>query len=253
MSESIGAPLKAVGVVDLDTSHPQAWLPILRDLGYSIVGVFDGGTVYPPEYAQQYASKNDIPHVFDSVDAMAAHPDVQIAIVHSCNWDLHVQRSAPFVARGKAVLVDKPIAGNLADLKQFGSWIDGGARIAGGSSLRYAREIWAFHDKAAGTAQARAVFAGCGVDEFNYGIHTYAMVAGMLGPGMVSARAMGIRHGLHQVELAGATACSAMLLYRRRGVAALLCDRHPRAVGRAPRGRASSFVSRGCWNRSCPI
>ena len=65
---------------------------------------------------------------------MAAHPDVHIAIVHSCNWDLHVSRAAPFVAQGKAVLIDKPIAGRLRDLQQLRTWADAGVRITGGSS-----------------------------------------------------------------------------------------------------------------------
>ena len=210
MQQIMQSPATGIGLVDLDTSHPQAWIPILRDLGYTVAGVYDGGTVYPEGYAAQFAAQNGIPHVFDSPEAMAAHPDVQIAIVHSCNWDLHVSRVAPFAARGKAVLVDKPIAGNLEELRQIKAWIDAGARIAGGSSLRYAPEIRAFRARI--PAKPRAVFAGCGVDEFNYGIHAYSMIAGMLGPGIAAARHSGTRHGLQQIDLSWRDGGSATLL-----------------------------------------
>ena len=200
-----------VGLVDLDTSHPQAWIPILRGMGYFIAGVYDGGTVYPEGYARQFAEGNDIPFVFNSIEEMARHPDVRIAIVHSCDWDLHLGRIAPFAAEGKAVLVDKPIAGRLDDLVQLKSWAQAGIRIAGGSSLRYAPEVCAFRVAVAAKGLPRAVLAGCGVDEFNYGIHTYSMIAGMLGPGMEAARHTGIHQGMHHVELTWNSGASATL------------------------------------------
>ena len=36
-----------IGIVDLDTSHPANWIPIERELGHEIVGVFDSGDVHP--------------------------------------------------------------------------------------------------------------------------------------------------------------------------------------------------------------
>jgi hypothetical protein len=212
MSERAMTHPYGIGLVDLDTSHPQAWLPILRSRGYTVSAVYDGGTVYPDGYASEFAHKNDIPLVFDSVEDMAAHPDVHIAIVHSCNWDLHVGRAAPFVAQGKAVLIDKPIAGRLRDLQQLRAWADAGGRITGGSSLRYAPEVRAFQSKVKREGKPRALLVGCGVDEFNYGIHAYAMAAGMLGPGIEAARHMGLQHGLQQVELSWQDGTKAMLL-----------------------------------------
>ena len=29
-----------IGLVDLDTSHPAAWVPILRELGHDVVGIY---------------------------------------------------------------------------------------------------------------------------------------------------------------------------------------------------------------------
>ncbi len=39
-----------IGVVDLDTSHPQNWVPSERELGHDVVGLWDGGDVHPPGY-----------------------------------------------------------------------------------------------------------------------------------------------------------------------------------------------------------
>ena len=38
-----------IGIVDLDTSHPQAWIPIEREMGHEVIGVWDGGSVHPKE------------------------------------------------------------------------------------------------------------------------------------------------------------------------------------------------------------
>jgi hypothetical protein len=190
-----------IGLIDLDTSHPQAWLPILRELGYPVVAVFDGGTVHRPGYADDFAGRNYIPHVFDSVEEMAQSPDVRIAIVHSCDWDVHVKRAAPFIATGKAVLIDKPIVGRPSDLQTFSQWAKAGARIAGGSSLRCCDEVSAYRASIAEKGQAQAIFAGCGVDEFNYGIHAYALACGLMGHGVRRVRHAGCVGERQQVEL----------------------------------------------------
>ncbi|MDQ1257030.1 MAG: Oxidoreductase, partial [Candidatus Hydrogenedentes bacterium] len=176
-----------IGIVDLDTSHPQNWVPIERELGYDVVGVWDGGTVHPAGYAEKFAKDHDIPRVFASVEEMV--PAVDCAIIHSCNWDLHVERARPFVEAGKAVLIDKPMAGNLRDLNRIKEWAQGGVRIAGGSSLRFCDEIidWVSQPvEERGTPHT--VLCGCAVDEFNYGIHAYSMLSGIMGSGAVSVR-----------------------------------------------------------------
>lgn len=184
-----------IGLVDLDTSHPASWLPHLRALGHDVVGVWDGGGVHPAGYAERFITEHGIARVFPTLEAMAEAVD--LAIVHSANWDMHVARIAPFVTAGRAVLVDKPIAGNRRDLAQIGAWVAAGARITGGSSLRVCREAQAWQ---AGGAVAHTALCGCGVDEFNYGIHAYALLSGLLGPGIISARHLST-HGQRRIQL----------------------------------------------------
>jgi len=179
-----------IGIVDLDTSHPQNWIPILRQLGHEVVGVWDGGSVHPPEYVQKFAVEHAIPQVCTTLAELAEMADC--AIIHGCDWDTHIAKARPFVEAGKAVLLDKPVAGNLRDLQQIRRWVEEGARICGGSSLRFAVETqtWLAQPVAErGTPQT--VFCGCAVDEFNYGIHAYAMLSGILGAGIRSVRHLG--------------------------------------------------------------
>lgn len=188
-----------VGHVDLDTSHPQNWIPIVKSLGHDVVGVYDGGTVWPEGYAAEFAQKLDVPKVYTCLDEMA--DDVDLAIIHAANWDLHLPRAKVFVDKGKAVLLDKPIVGNLRDVYTLRDWVRNGAKVSGGSSLRFSQEV---KDYLAKPVEERGeplfAFVGCGVDEFNYGIHAYSMLAALLGTGVESVAYLGA-HGQRQVEV----------------------------------------------------
>lgn len=176
-----------IGVVDLDTSHPAAWIPIERDLGHEIVGVWDGGSVHPAGYAERFAQEHGIARVYSALTDMVA--DVDCAIIHGCDWDTHLEKAQPFLGARKAVLLDKPLAGNVADIRQLQRLADAGARITGGSSLRFSREVAAFLGSPEDERGVpHTVCCGCGVDEFNYGIHAYSLLSGILGPGPVSVR-----------------------------------------------------------------
>jgi hypothetical protein len=179
-----------IGHVDLDTSHPQSWIPILREFGHEIIGVFDSGTIYLEGYAQEFAQKNNIPNVFNSLDEMA--DAVDIAIIHSCDWGLHIQRAEPFIKAGKSVLIDKPMVGNLKDAMKLKEWSAQGAKISGGSSLRFAYEVSDLISKPIEErGSIHTIFAGCAVDEFNYGIHAYSLLSGIGGAGIESVQFLG--------------------------------------------------------------
>jgi hypothetical protein len=179
-----------IGVVDLDTSHPAHWIPLERELGHEVVGVWDGGSVHPPEVIRAFATQHAIPRVYETLELMA--DDVDCAVIHGCDWDTHVAKARPFVEAGRAVLLDKPLAGNVRDLRQFCRWAETGARIAGGSSLRFCFETQQFLKRpAAERGEPHTVLCGCAVDDFNYGIHAYAHLSGILGSGAVSVQHLG--------------------------------------------------------------
>lgn len=188
-----------IGLIDLDTSHPEAWVPILRDLGHEIAGVWDSGTIHPPGYGQAFAKKLAIPRVFASLEEAAEQVD--LALIHGCDWDTHVEKSRPFLEASKALLVDKPVAGHEADLQRFEQWARKRARIAGGSGLRFCAEVAELRDKwKQEQATPHTVFAGCGVDTFNYGIHAYALLAAILGPDATEVQFLS-EHGQRRLRI----------------------------------------------------
>jgi hypothetical protein len=179
-----------IGVVDLDTSHPRNWIPLIREFGHEIVGLIDHGGVHPSGYAESFARDLEVPKVFESIDEMVEQVDG--AIVHSCNWDVHLERARPFLEGGKAVFIDKPMVGKRKDLTALHEYAKRGARLTGGSSFLYCRESADYLSQPVeerGTPHT--VFAGCSVDEFNYGSHAYSLLFSILGPGIQSVRHLG--------------------------------------------------------------
>jgi hypothetical protein len=188
-----------IGIVDVDTSHPQNWIPIERDLGHEVVGICDAGDIHPPEYVRDFAAQHGVPKVYEELEDMVE--DVDCAIVHACDWDRHIDRALPFIEAGKSVLLDKPVVGNLADAQQMLDWAAAGHRITGGSSLRFAAEVVSYLDEPiAERGTVHTAFAGCGTDEYNYGIHAYSLLSALMGPGIRSVRYLGAS-GLKHLQL----------------------------------------------------
>lgn len=222
-----------IGHVDIDTSHPPSWIPIERKMGHTVVGICDHGAVYDEAYVKKFAREHDIPKVFENLEDMAEAVDV--AMIHSCNWDVHVERARPFIEARKAVLIDKPMVGNLADANQLSEWAEADHRITGGSALYYCDEIIAYKAEAC-SARGEPMFicGGCGVDEFNYGIHAYAMVHSLIGPGVQSVRYMGSKIQ-RQIEIQWSDGRKAILIIGEAGAylpfyATVLSDRAVRHI-----------------------
>ncbi|MBT4501178.1 MAG: Gfo/Idh/MocA family oxidoreductase [Gemmatimonadetes bacterium] len=189
-----------IGVVDIDTSHPQNWIPIERDLGHQVVGIWDGGAVHPSEYVVKFAEEHQVPKVYGELEEMVA--DVDCAIIHGCDWDSHVEKARPFVEADKGVLLDKPMVGDMKDVQQLLDWAAQGKKVTGGSSLRFVAEVQEYlAEPADERGEVHTAFAGCGTDEYNYGIHGYALLSGLMGAGIRSVRYLGASAQKHlQVE-----------------------------------------------------
>lgn len=170
-----------IGLVDLDTSHPQAFAPLLAERGHDVVAIVGGDTVVDDEYTQQYAQEHGIETVAQRPEDIV--DQIDIAFLHSVNWDDHVGRLEPFVRAGIPAKVCKPFAGNAADLDQLESWVADGAVIAGGSALRWSAAGAARPDSTSGFA----VTYGHPLD---YGIHAFSLLSGIMGPGITCARAL---------------------------------------------------------------
>ncbi len=182
-----------IGLVGLCTSHPECWVPVIRDLtaeglvDVEVTAAWDSGETRPEGFAREFAREFNIPNAVDTLDAML--PLVDGVIVHTTNWDRHLEQARPFVEAGKSVFIDKPIAGNLRDAGIFLDWLKQGKRITGGSSLRFTREVaelLALPVEQRG--EIHTAYAAIGVDDFNYGIHAYSLLSQLMGPGILYAQ-----------------------------------------------------------------
>lgn len=199
-----------IGLIDLDTSHPGSFVPLLRERGHDVAGVWDGGSVHPAGYARHFANTHDIPRVFDALEDMVG--EVDCAIVHGCDWDTHLAKARPFLEANKGVFLDKPLAGKSGDLETLAGWIAQGRRVTGGSALLYCQEAAEWRASASPErGDLLTVFCGCGVDEFNYGIHGYALALALAGFDVVTARHLGLSGRQDMIELSHAGGARTLL------------------------------------------
>ncbi|MEM8678252.1 MAG: Gfo/Idh/MocA family oxidoreductase [Planctomycetota bacterium] len=70
------------------------------------------------ERAEQRARAFDVPRVCDTVDELLALPDLDVVYVIT-NMETHVDYAIAALEAGKHVLVEKPVAGNLADIERL--------------------------------------------------------------------------------------------------------------------------------------
>ncbi len=185
-----------LGLVGLCTSHPECWVPIIRQMSEAgevdveIVAAWDSGETRPASYAAEFCREHEIPVCVSQLTEMVDLVDG--VIVHTTNWDRHMEQAAPFVEADQGVLIDKPIVGNLKDANLFLDWMKQGKRVTGGSSLRFCKEVLDFLalpvDERGSVHTAYAVI---GVDDMNYGIHAYSIISSLMGPGIQSVRYLG--------------------------------------------------------------
>jgi hypothetical protein len=194
-----------LGLVGLCTSHPGAWVPIIRELvqeGFvdvEVVAAWDSGETRPEGFARTFCAENDIPTAVDRLEDLVDLVDG--AIVHTTNWDRHLEQARPFVDAGKPVLIDKPIVGNLQEANLVLDWVKQGKRITGGSSLRFSAPVAEFlAQPIEERGQIHTAYAATGVDDYNYGIHAYAIMFALMGSGIRSARYLGFS-GQKNVQL----------------------------------------------------
>ena len=99
-----------VGVGFIGVAHVEA----LRRLGVQVVGVV-GST---PERAREKAAAAGLPEVFESVEALAADPRIDVIHIASPNY-AHADQVRTALEAGKHVVCEKPLAltsGDTADL-----------------------------------------------------------------------------------------------------------------------------------------
>ncbi|TDD26907.1 oxidoreductase [Kribbella turkmenica] len=172
-----------IGLVELDTSHPAAFVPLLRELGLEVSAVLDSGAVRPPGYAAEFAERHGIAVVANELDELP----VDAALLLGCDWDQRYEQACTLLDAGLAVVLDKPIAGRAGDLRDLAARAEAGQSVGGGSSFRCLPDALAW--RARGEVAA-LVLVGCAGHPFYYGVHAVSFAEALLGPGFIAARAL---------------------------------------------------------------
>jgi predicted dehydrogenase len=114
---------------------------------------------------------------------------VDAAIIATDDGDDHVRRVKPFIEAGLPVFVDKPMATNVADLRQFIRWHDAGATILSTSGMRYSPEMQLSTSQREALGEFRWITSFTCKTWERYGIHAFEAVEPMIGPGFLTVQA----------------------------------------------------------------
>jgi hypothetical protein len=88
-----------------------------------------------------------------------------------------------------AVLLDKPIAGRVGDLRDLASRAAAGQPVGGGPSFRCLPDALAWRARHRGQVPS-SVVVGCAGHPFYYGVHAVSLALALLGSGFTAARAL---------------------------------------------------------------
>ena len=180
------------GAVTIDVSHPRDFSQYLFDNceEAKYVAVYDD-SFRSKEEVEIFAERMNLT-VCSSLEEMADMVDV--AFIHTCNWDKHLDYAMPFIKKGKYVFIDKPIVGNTKDIARLEKLVADGAKILGTSALRYCYEAQeTLRDMEEKGVKAIHTVTTSGVDEFNYAIHAVELICAL----HATTRAKTVRHIAH--------------------------------------------------------
>ena len=196
-----------LGMVD-GNGHPYSWSAIFN--GYDAVEMQKCPFPVIPEYlnnqpketlqikharvthiwtddladAKQVARAAYIPHIVEQPEDVIGQVDA--VIIATDIGAEHVQRGRPFVEAGIPIFVDKPLADNEEDLRTFCRWVDDGASIMSGSSLRYCKEFMPFRASTHNLGAIRFASITTPKSWERYGIHALEAIYPIIGPGFLS-------------------------------------------------------------------
>ncbi|WP_255171434.1 Gfo/Idh/MocA family protein [Natrononativus amylolyticus] len=163
-----------VGVLGLDTSHPEKFASILGDCDdVSVAGVWDDGKVRDETYTNEFCADHGADR-YD--DPYAMIDDVDAAMILTVDWCSHRTLSVPFLEAGVPTMIDKPLAGSITDIDAIeAAAIRSGTPLYGGSAVPFHPDLAALT-----TMNPKTVFCSGYGDPFYYGVHLVDTVRSLL-------------------------------------------------------------------------
>jgi len=141
-----------------------------------------------PADAPKVASASLIPNVVAKPEDVIGQVDA--VIISTDDGDDHIRRVKPFIEAGLPVFVDKPMATNIADLRQFVQWHKSGSVILSTSGMRYAPEMRLSDEQRTQLGDLRWITSFTCKTWERYGIHALEAVEPLLGPGFLTVQAL---------------------------------------------------------------
>lgn len=141
-----------------------------------------------PADAPKVAAASLIPNVVAKPEDVIGQVDA--VIISTDDGDDHIRRVKPFIEAGLPVFVDKPMATNIVDLRQFVQWHKAGSVILSTSGMRYAPEMRLNEEQRSQLGDLRWITSFTCKTWERYGIHALEAVEPLLGPGFLTVQAL---------------------------------------------------------------
>jgi len=192
-----------LGMIGLDTSHVTAFTRLINDpakgYGCKVVAGYPGGSPdiessasrvgkYTEQLRDQYGLE-----IVDSIEELCRKVDG--ILLESVDGRPHLEQVKPVFAAGKPVFIDKPMAGNLADVIEiFRLAKEHNVPCWSSSSLRYGPAILGMRDDPkVGEVLGCDAFSPCSIephhpDLYWYGVHGVEILFTIMGPGCESVQ-----------------------------------------------------------------
>ena len=139
-----------------------------------------------PADARLVAKASLIQNIVSEPEDVIGHVDA--VVIATDDGNDHVRRARPFIEAGLPVFIDKPMATNVDDLRQFVQWQSEGKVLLSTSGMRYAPEMRLSQEQKTHLGDLRWITSFTCKTWERYGIHALEAVYPMLGPGFISAQ-----------------------------------------------------------------
>jgi predicted dehydrogenase len=199
-----------LGMVE-GNGHPYSWSAIVNgeydektmvDCGYPVIPQYlaankaklgiPGAKVTHvwtdnPADAKKVSKASCVEHVVDKPEDVIGKVDA-VCISTDIGYE-HLKRAKPFIDAGIPTFIDKPLADNREDLREFIQLYRAGKPILSSSCMRYSHEIEELKSKPVG---AMKLVTGLTCKSWaRYGIHALEGLYQLTGPGFISVRDVG--------------------------------------------------------------
>jgi predicted dehydrogenase len=192
-----------IGIIGLDTSHVTAFTKFINDPaknnGCKVVAGYPGGSPdvessasRVEKFTEELRDKYDM-EIVDSIEELCQKVDG--VLLESVDGRPHLKQAKPVIAAKKPLFIDKPMAGNLADvLEIFRLANENNVPCWSSSSLRYAPAIVEMKETdTVGQVLGCDVFSPCSLEEHHpdlywYGVHGVEILFTIMGPGCETVR-----------------------------------------------------------------